>query len=71
MKSKYKELLKQVNDAYDYFNGYRLEELKSDDQFYIIQLMEYIEHLEGQVRQYEQYVKHNVDVHNKKVTINE
>ena len=30
-----KKLIDQVDDGFNYFNGFRLEELKSDDVYYI------------------------------------
>ncbi len=43
------KLLAIVDDGFKYFNGYRLEELKEDDQYYINAFMKYIEGLEKQV----------------------
>lgn len=43
------KLIDRVNQAFDYFNSFRLEELKEDDVFYIDAFMEYIEKLEAQV----------------------
>jgi len=42
-------LLDKVNDGFNYFNSYRLEELKEDDRYYIHSFMDYIEHLESKV----------------------
>ena len=44
-----KNLIDRVDDAFNYFNGYRLEELKEDDQYYINALMFYIEKLEAKL----------------------
>jgi len=44
-----KNLIDRVDDAFNYFNGYRLEELKTDDQYYINALMFYIEKLEAKL----------------------
>ena len=43
------KLIDRVNQGFDYFNSFRLEELKEDDVFYIDAMMEYIEKLEAQV----------------------
>jgi hypothetical protein len=42
------KLIDRVNQAFDYFNSFRLEELKEDDIYYISALMEYIEKLEAE-----------------------
>lgn len=47
---KKKKLIDQVDDGFNYFNGYRLEELKSDDVYYIEAFMKYIEHLEFRIK---------------------
>lgn len=41
------ELLKKVDEGFMYFNSGRLEELKTDDKFYVEHFMMYIEHLEN------------------------
>ena len=38
-----------MNQAFDYFNSFRLEELKEDDVYYIESMMEYIEKIEAEV----------------------
>jgi hypothetical protein len=43
------KLIDRVNQAFDYFNSFRLEELKEDDVYYIDALMNYIEILETEV----------------------
>ena len=43
------KLIDRVNQAFDYFNSFRLEELKEDDIYYISSMMEYIEKLEAEV----------------------
>jgi len=43
------KLLDRVDDGYNYFLDYRLEELKSDDSYYIKSFMDYIEYLEIRV----------------------
>lgn len=42
-------LIDRVDQAFDYFKSFRLEELKEDDVYYIDALMNYIERLEAQV----------------------
>jgi hypothetical protein len=42
-------LIDRVNQAFDYFNSFRLEELKEDDVYYIHALMKRIEILEEQI----------------------
>jgi hypothetical protein len=42
-------LIDRVDDGFNYFNSYRLEELKTDDVYYIEALMEYIELLESKL----------------------
>tara|TARA_R100001509_G_scaffold28864_1_gene15269 strand:- start:8644 stop:8832 length:189 start_codon:yes stop_codon:yes gene_type:complete len=44
-----KILIDQVDDGFNYFNGYRLEELKTDDVYYIEAFMKYIEVLESKL----------------------
>ena len=43
-----KNLLDQVDDGFNYFND-RMEELKTDDIYYIKAFMKYIEELEAKV----------------------
>tara|TARA_R100001086_G_scaffold203866_1_gene119824 strand:- start:103 stop:270 length:168 start_codon:yes stop_codon:yes gene_type:complete len=45
-----RKLIDQVDDAFSYFNEFRLEELKSDDVYYINALMKYIEVLETKLK---------------------
>ena len=40
------KLLDIVDDGFNYFLDYRLEELKSDDKHYIESFIDYIEYLE-------------------------
>lgn len=42
-------LLDRVDDGFNYFNGFRLEEVKEDDKYYIDAFMSYIEALESKV----------------------
>ena len=44
-----KKLIDQVDDGFNYFNNYRLEELKTDDVYYIKAFMKYIENLESKL----------------------
>jgi hypothetical protein len=44
-----KNLIDQVDDGFNYFKGYRLEELKTDDVYYIEAFMKYIEKLESKL----------------------
>ena len=41
--------LDRVDDGFNYFRDFRLEELKSDDKYYIESFMDYIEYLETRV----------------------
>ena len=52
-----KKLIDQVDDAFNYFNGFRLEELKSDDVYYIKALMHYIEYLESDIKEVNRILK--------------
>ena len=47
-----------VDDAFNYLNGYRLEELKEDDKFYINALMTYIEQLESRTKELKDQVEY-------------
>ena len=42
-------LLDKVNDGFKYFYGHRLEELETDDAYYIKAFMEYIDNLEDRI----------------------
>ena len=44
-----KDLLDRVEDGLDYFLGFRMEELKSDDRYYLEAMFEYMEYLEKKV----------------------
>jgi hypothetical protein len=44
-----KNLIDQVDDGFNYFNGGRLEETNTDDTYYIKAFMDYIEHLESKL----------------------
>ncbi len=48
-------LLDRVDDGFNYFNGYRLEELKTDDVYYIEAFMQYIEQLESTITKYRKF----------------
>tara|TARA_R110002012_G_scaffold110996_1_gene255833 strand:- start:1610 stop:1789 length:180 start_codon:yes stop_codon:yes gene_type:complete len=43
------KLIDKVDDGFNYFLDYRLEELKSDDKYYIKSFIDYIENLEIRV----------------------
>ena len=49
MKTKTTQLLDQVDDGFNYFLGYRLEEVNKDDKYYIESFISYIEYLEIKV----------------------
>lgn len=51
-------LIDIVDDAFNYFNSYRLEELKEDDNFYINALMTYIEELESRTKELTQQTEY-------------
>jgi len=42
-------LIDKIDEAIEYFEGFRFEELKEDDVYYINALINYIERLEAQV----------------------
>lgn len=46
-----KSLINRVDDGFNYFNDYRLEELKTDDNYYIKAFMKYIEELEKRTKE--------------------
>ena len=46
-----KDLLDRVEDGLDYFLGFRMEELKSDDRYYREAMFEYMEYLEKKVNE--------------------
>ena len=50
-------LIDRVDQAFDYFKSFRLEELKEDDVYYIDALMNYIERLEAQVSKIKKEIK--------------
>ena len=50
------ELKNQLDDAYSYLE-YRIFELKEDDQYYIKELMRYIERLECENEELNNYIK--------------
>ena len=45
-----RKLIDQVDDAFNYFYGYRLEETNTDDTYYIKALLKYIEVLESKLK---------------------
>lgn len=46
-----KDLLDRVEDGLDYFLGFRMEELKSDDRYYLEAMFEYMEYLEKKINE--------------------
>ena len=50
MDKKKQEFIDRVDEGFRYFDGFRLEELKEDDRYYINAFMIYIEELEAQVQ---------------------
>lgn len=50
MDKKKQEFIDRVDEGFRYFDGFRLEELKEDDKYYIKALMLYIENLEAEVQ---------------------
>ena len=55
------KLIDKVDDGFNYFNGYRLEELKEDDVYYIKSFMNYIEELESKTLKLTKQIKANGD----------
>ena len=55
-----RNLIDQVDDGFNYF-GYRLEELKRDDVYYIEAFMKYIEVLESKLKKQMTKEKSNND----------
>lgn len=51
-------LIDRVDDGFNYFD-YRLEELKSDDVYYIKAFMDYIEELESKTLKLTKQIKAN------------
>ena len=45
-----KSLIDQVDDGFNYFNEFRLEELNTDDVYYIEAFKTYIEVLESKLK---------------------
>ncbi len=52
-------LIDIVDEGFDYFKGYRLEELKTDDVHYIKAFMVYIEELESKTLKLTKQIKAN------------
>ena len=59
MKTKTTQLLDQVDDGFNYFLGYRLKELKTDDRYYIESFISYIEYLEIKVDRLSKKLRNN------------
>ena len=52
-----RKLIDQVDDAFNYFYGYRLEETNTDDTYYIKALLKYIEVLESDIKEVNRILK--------------
>ena len=48
--NRYKKIIDIVDDGYNYFS-YRLEEVKTDDRYYLKAFMSYIELLESRTKE--------------------
>jgi len=59
MKTKTTQLLDQVDDGFNYFLGYRLEEVNTDDRYYIKSFIDYIEYLEIKVDRLSKKLRNN------------
>jgi hypothetical protein len=59
MKTKTTQLLDQVDDGFNYFLGYRLEEVNTDDRYYIESFIDYIEYLEIKVDRLSKKLRNN------------
>jgi hypothetical protein len=59
MKTKTTQLLDQVDDGFNYFLGYRLKEVNTDDRYYIESFISYIEYLEIKVDRLSKKLKNN------------
>ena len=59
MKTKTTQLLDQVDDGFNYFLGYRLKEVNTDDRYYIESFISYIEHLEIKVDRLSKKIRNN------------
>jgi hypothetical protein len=51
------KLIDRVDDGFNYFNSGRLEELKTDDKYYIDAFMKYIDQLESKIYKLKQLNK--------------
>jgi len=59
MKTKTTQLLDQVDDGFNYFLGHRLEEVNTDDKYYIESFIAYIEYLEIKVDRLSKKLRNN------------
>ena len=59
METKTTQLLDQVDDGFNYFLGYRLEEINTDDRYYIESFIDYIEYLEIKVDRLSKKLRNN------------
>lgn len=59
MKTKTTQLIDQVDDGFNYFLGYRLKEVNTDDRYYIKSFIDYIEYLEIKVDRLSKKLRNN------------
>lgn len=59
MKTKTTQLIDQVDDGFNYFLGYRLKEVNTDDRYYIESFIDYIEYLEIKVDRLSKKLRNN------------
>lgn len=59
MKTSTTKLLDKVDDGFNYFLNYRLEEVNSDDKYYIESFIDYIEYLEIKVDRLSKELRNN------------
>jgi len=59
MKTQTTKLLDKVDDGFNYFLGYRLEEVNTDDKYYIESFIDYIEYLEIKVDRLSKELRNN------------
>ena len=57
MDKKKQKFIDKVDEGFRYFDGFRLEELKEDDRYYINTFMIYIEHLEISMKKVQEQLK--------------
>ena len=59
MKTQTTKLLNKVDDGFNYFLGYRLEKVNTDDRYYIKSFIAYIEYLEIKVDRLSKKLRNN------------